>query len=168
MLFRSLKVGEEKDVNVTFPEEYHAKDLAGKAAVFHCKINSIKHKEMPELTDEFVKASTSYESIEDMKAKLRENIEKNAQREADTKRRNEILKQATDNITVDIPEVMVENRVSNMIQELSVNLENQGMNLDAYLKYANMDMAKLREQYKESAAIAVKTEIGRASCRERV
>lgn len=154
-----LKVGEEKDVNVTFPEEYHAKDLAGKVAVFHCKINSIKHKEMPELTDEFVKASTSYESIEDMKAKLRENIEKNAQREADTKRRNEILKQATDNITVDIPEVMVENRVSNMIQELSVNLENQGMNLDAYLKYANMDMAKLREQYKESAAIAVKTDL---------
>lgn len=154
-----LKVGEEKDVNVTFPEEYHAKDLAGKAAVFHCKINSIKHKEMPELTDEFAKASTSYESIEDMKAKLRENIEKNAQREADTKRRNEILKQATDNITVDIPEVMVENRVSNMIQELSVNLENQGMNLDAYLKYANMDMAKLREQYKESAAIAVKTDL---------
>lgn len=154
-----LKVGEEKDVNVTFPEEYHAKDLAGKAAVFHCKINSIKHKEMPELTDEFVKASTSYESIEDMKAKLRENIEKNAQREADTKRRNEILKQATDNITVDIPEVMVENRVSNMIQELSVNLENQGMNLEAYLKYANMDMAKLREQYKESAAIAVKTDL---------
>lgn len=154
-----LKVGEEKDVNVTFPEEYHAKDLAGKAAVFHCKINSIKHKEMPELTDEFVKASTSYESIKDMKAKLRENIEKNAQREADTKRRNEILKQATDNITVDIPEVMVENRVSNMIQELSVNLENQGMNLDAYLKYANMDMAKLREQYKESAAIAVKTDL---------
>lgn len=154
-----LKVGEEKDVNVTFPEEYHAKDLAGKAAVFHCKINSIKHKEMPELTDEFVKASTSYESIEDMKAKLRENIEKNAQREADTKRRNEILKQATDNITVDIPEVMVENSVSNMIQELSVNLENQGMNLDAYLKYANMDMAKLREQYKESAAIAVKTDL---------
>ena len=154
-----LKVGEEKDVNVTFPEEYHAKDLAGKAAVFHCKINSIKHKEMPELTDEFVKASTSYESIEDMKAKLRENIEKNAQRDAHTKRRNEILKQATDNITVDIPEVMVENRVSNMIQELSVNLENQGMNLDAYLKYANMDMAKLREQYKESAAIAVKTDL---------
>ena len=154
-----LKVGEEKDVNVTFPEEYHAKDLAGKAAVSHCQINSIKHKEMPELTDEFVKASTSYESIEDMKAKLRENIEKNAQREADTKRRNEILKQATDNITVDIPEVMVENRVSNMIQELSVNLENQGMNLDAYLKYANMDMAKLREQYKESAAIAVKTDL---------
>lgn len=154
-----LKVGEEKDVNVIFPEEYHAKDLAGKAAVFHCKINSIKHKEMPELTDEFVKASTSYESIEDMKTKLRENIEKNAQREADTKRRNEILKQATDNITVDIPEVMVENRVSNMIQELSVNLENQGMNLDAYLKYANMDMAKLREQYKESAAIAVKTDL---------
>lgn len=154
-----LKVGEEKDVNVTFPEEYHAKDLAGKAAVFHCKINSIKHKEMPELTDEFVKETTSYENIEDMKAKLRENIEKNAQREADTKRRNEILKQATDNITVDIPEVMIENRVSNMIQELSVNLENQGMNLDAYLKYANMDMAKLREQYKESAAIAVKTDL---------
>ena len=152
-------LNETADINVTFPEEYHAKDLAGKAAVFHCNINSIKHKEMPELTDEFVKASTSYESIEDMKAKLRENIEKNAQREADTKRRNEILKQATDNITVDIPEVMVENRVSNMIQELSVNLENQGMNLDAYLKYANMDMAKLREQYKESASIAVKTEL---------
>lgn len=154
-----LKVGEEKDVNVTFPEEYHAKDLAGKAAVFHCKINSIKHKELPELTDEFVKEHTSYENIEDMKAKLRENTEKRMQREADTKRRNEILKQATDNITVDIPDVMVENRVSNMIGELSVNLENQGMNLDAYLKYTNMDMDKLRAQYKESAAIAVKTDL---------
>lgn len=154
-----LKVGEEKDVNVTFPEEYHAKDLAGKAAVFHCKINSIKHKELPELTDEFVKNSTSYENIEDMKAKLRENTEKRMEREADTKRRNEILKQATDNITVDIPDVMVENRISNMVQELAVNLENQGMNLDAYLKYTNMDMAKLREQYKESAAIAVKTDL---------
>ncbi len=154
-----LKVGEEKDVNVTFPAEYHAEELAGKAAVFHCKVNSIKHKEMPELTDEFVKNSTSYESVEDMKAKLRENIKKNAEREADTKRRNEILKLATDNITVDIPEVMVENRVSNMIQELSVNLENQGMNLDAYLNYAKMDMDKLREQYKESAAIAVKTDL---------
>lgn len=154
-----LKVGEEKDVNVTFPEEYHAKDLAGKAAVFHCKINSIKHKQLPELTDEFVKEHTSYENIEDMKAKLRENTEKRMEREADTKRRNEILKQATDNITVEIPDVMVENRVSNMVQELAVNLENQGMNLDAYLKYTNMDMDKLREQYKESAAIAVKTDL---------
>ena len=154
-----LKVGEEKDVNVTFPEEYHAKDLAGKVAVFHCKINSIKHKELPELTDEFVKNSTSYENIEDMKAKLRKNTEKRMEREADTKRRNEILKQATDNITVDIPDVMVENRISNMVQELAVNLESQGMNLDAYLKYTNMDMAKLREQYKESAAISVKTDL---------
>ncbi len=154
-----LKAGEEKDVNVTFPEEYHAKDLAGKPAVFHCKVNSIKHKEMPELTDEFVKESTSYESVEDMKAKLRKNIEDNAKREADTKRRNEILKQATDNITVDIPDVMVENRVTNMIQELSVNLENQGMNLDAYLQYAKLDMDKLRAQYKETAAVAVKTDL---------
>ena len=154
-----LKAGEEKDVNVTFPEEYHAKDLAGKAAVFHCKVNSIKHKQLPELTDEFVKESTSYENIEDMKAKLRENTEKRMEREADTKRRNEILKQATDNITVDIPEVMIENRVSNMINELAVNLENQGMNLEAYLKYTNMDMDKLREQYKESASIAVKTDL---------
>lgn len=154
-----LKVGEEKDVNVTFPEEYHAKDLAGKPAVFHCKVNSIKHKELPELTDEFVKESTSYESVEDMKAKLRKNIEDNAQREADAKRRNEILKQATDNITVDIPDIMVENRANNMIQELSVNLESQGMNLDAYLKFTKMDMDKLREQYKESAAEAVKTDL---------
>ncbi|MBM6832274.1 trigger factor [Megamonas hypermegale] len=154
-----LKAGEEKDVNVTFPEEYHAKDLAGKAAVFHCKVNSIKHKQLPELTDEFVKESTSYENIEDMKAKLRENTEKRMEREADTKRRNEILKQATDNITVDIPKVMIENRVRNMINELAVNLENQGMNLDAYLKYTNMDMDKLREQYKESASIAVKTDL---------
>lgn len=153
------KVGEEKDVNVTFPEEYHAKELAGKPAVFHCKVNSIKHKEMPELTDEFVKEHTSYESIEDMRAKLRQNIEDNAKREADTKRRNEILKQATDNTTVDVPEVMVEQRVTNMIQELAVNLENQGMNLDAYLQYTKMDMAKLREQYKETAAIAVKTDL---------
>lgn len=154
-----LKVGEEKDVQVKFPEEYHAKELAGKDAVFHCKINSIKHREVPELTDEWVKESTNFESVEDMRTKIAAQIKEAATRDAEVKRRNEILKQASDNATVDIPEIMVERRVDNMIQELAVNMENQGMNLDLYFQYTGTDMDKLRAQYKDSAAIAVKTDL---------
>lgn len=154
-----LGVGDEKDVEVKFPEEYHAADLAGKPAVFHCKIKGIKHRETPELTDEFVKEHTNYESVADMKEKIKANLTSNAEREANIARRNEILKVATDNATMDVPEIMVENRVNNMIQELAVNLENQGMNLDVYLQYANMDMDKLRAQYKETAAMAVRTDL---------
>lgn len=154
-----LAVGEEKDVHVTFPEEYQAKDLAGKAAVFHCKVKNIKIKEVPALTDEFVKEHTSFESVEDLKTKTKARLLDTKTNEANIKRRNDILKLATDNAKMDVPEVMITTKVDNMISEMAAKLEAQGMALDMYLKYTGMDMDKLKEQYKESADIAVHTDL---------
>lgn len=154
-----VKVGEEKDVKVKFPDDYHEASLAGKEAVFSCKVNSIKIQELPELNDEFVKKSTSYESVEDMKAKLHENLLKAAKTRAESELRSKALKTAADNAKVSIPDVMVDNRVDSMLNELSVNLESHGMNMEQYLKYSNTDMSKLRETYRQSAAEAVKTDL---------
>ncbi len=154
-----MKIGEEKDVNVKFPEDYHEATLAGKDAVFNCKINSIKIQELPELTDEFVKSSTSYESIEDLKKNLHENMLKSAQSRAEGEFKSKVLKIVSDNASVDIPDIMIDNRVNNMLNELSLSLENNGMNIEQYLKYSNTDIAKVRETYRESAVEAVKTDL---------
>lgn len=153
------KVGEEKDVKVKFPADYHEKELAGKDAVFSCKINSIKIQELPELTDEFVKKSTSYKSIDDLKKGLRDNMEKQAKARADEEYKNKVLQKVTENGTVDIPDVMIDERVNNMLSELALNLENSGMKMDQYLKYSNTDIASLRENYRQIAEETVKTDL---------
>ncbi|WP_196607302.1 trigger factor, partial [Pectinatus frisingensis] len=154
-----MKLGEEKDVNVTFPQDYQEPSLAGKPAVFHCKINSIKIQELPELNDEFVKKSTSYDNVEDLKKNLREIMLKSAQTRAEGEYRTQVMKQVADNAAVDIPEVMVDNRVNSMLNELSANLQSHGMNMEQYLKYSNTDIAKLRETYREAAKEAVKSDL---------
>lgn len=153
------KVGEEKDVKVKFPADYHEKELAGKDAVFSCMINSIKIQELPELTDEFVKKSTSYKSIDDLKKGLRDNMEKQAKARADEEYKNKVLQKVTENGTVDIPDVMIDERVNNMLSELALNLENSGMKMDQYLKYSNTDIASLRENYRQIAEETVKTDL---------
>ncbi|MDQ0202410.1 trigger factor [Pectinatus haikarae] len=154
-----VKIGEEKDVTVKFPDDYHEASLAGKDAVFSCKVNSIKIQELPELDDEFVKKSTSYKDLEDLKKNLHENLLKAAQTRAEGELRNQALKKASDNAKVDIPDVMIDNRVDNMLNELSASLESHSMNMEQYLKYSNTDMAKLRETYRQSAVDAVKTDL---------
>jgi len=153
------KVGEEKDVSVKFPEEYHEKSLAGKDAMFHCKIKAIKIQELPELNDEFVKSSTSYETVEDLKKNLRENMIKSAQSRAEGELRNNAMKAAADNAAVEIPDVMINNRVNSMLNELNASLEQHGMKMEQYLQYSNTDMAKLRDSYRETAQQAVKTDL---------
>ena len=152
-----LHAGEEKDVNVTFPEEYHAKDLAGKAAVFHCKINSIKRKELPEINDEFAKASSKFETLDALKADIRENLQKNAERKAEDAQKEQALETATNNTTVDIPPVMIDNEVERMIREMQMRLAQQGMQLEQYLQFAGTDIAKLRDTYRETAEKNVRT-----------
>ena len=154
-----MKIGEEREVNVTFPEEYHAKELAGKAATFKCTIHSIKRKELPELNDELAKKVSKFETLDELKADIRKNLEQNAERKAENEQRAAAIDTATDNITVDIPDVMVENRVSAMIQEMAMRLESQGMKMEQYLQYAGTDIAKLREQYRDTAAKNVKTDL---------
>ena len=151
------KVGEEKEVNVTFPEEYHAKDLAGKPAVFKCTIRSIKHKELPEIDDEFAKASSKFQTLDELKADLRKNLEKNEERKADDAQKEKALETATNNTTVDVPPIMIDNEVTRMIREMEMRLAQQGMKLEQYLQFAGTDIAKLRETYRETAEKNVRT-----------
>lgn len=145
------KVGEERTVNVTFPDEYHTKDLAGKDAEFVCKVNSIKHKELPELNDEFVKKVSKFETLDEYRADIRKNMETNAERRAVEAQREAIIDKAVENMTIDLPPVMIENRVTQMINELDANFRTQGMTIQQYMAFSGMDMDKLREDYRESA-----------------
>ena len=153
------KVEEERDVNVTFPEEYHAKDLAGKAAVFKCKVHSIKRKELPALDDELAKKVSKFETLEELRADIRKNLEENAERKAENDQRTAAIEKASENITVDIPAVMIDNRVTAMIQEMSMRLEQQGMKMEQYLQFAGTDIAKIREDYRETAEKNVRTDL---------
>lgn len=151
------KVGEEKDVNVKFPEEYHAKELAGKDATFKCTIRSIKHKELPAIDDAFAKAASKFETLDELKADIRKNLTENAERKAENDRKAEALETVSKNITVDIPPVMVDNEVTRMLREMEMRLAQQGMQLEQYLQFAGTDIAKLREQYRETAEKNVRT-----------
>ncbi len=151
------KVSEEKDVNVKFPEEYHAKELAGKDATFKCTIRSIKHKELPAIDDAFAKAASKFETLDELKADIRKNLTENAERKAENDRKAEALETASKNITVDIPPVMVDNEVTRMLREMEMRLAQQGMQLEQYLQFAGTDIAKLREQYRETAEKNVRT-----------
>lgn len=153
------KIGEERDVNVKFPEEYHAKELAGKDATFKCTIRSIKTKELPAIDDELAKKVSKFETLDELKADIRKNLEENAERTAENGQKSAAIEMATNNITVDIPAVMIDNRVTAMIQEMAMRLEQQGMKLEQYLQYAGTDIAKLREQYRETAEKNVKTDL---------
>lgn len=153
------KIGEERDVNVKFPEEYHAKELAGKDATFKCTIRSIKTKELPAIDDELAKKVSKFETLDELKADIRKNLEENAERTAENDQKSAAIEMATNNITVDIPAVMIDNRVTAMIQEMAMRLEQQGMKLEQYLQYAGTNIAKLREQYRETAEKNVKTDL---------
>lgn len=153
------KAGEERDVNVSFPEDYHVAELAGKPALFKVTVQDVKRKELPELDDEFVKEVSEFENIEELKADIKNKLEKAAQEKAENDFKNAAVKQAVEAVTVDIPDIMVEDRIDHMIEDLNVNLQNRGMQLDKYLEYVKMDMDTLRQNYRESAVINVKTDL---------
>jgi trigger factor len=154
-----VKAGETVDVAVTFPTEYHATDLAGKEAVFKVTVNDVKRQELPELDDEFVKDVSDFNTVEELKADIKNKLEVTAAEKATHEFRNEAIKMAVDNAVVEIPEVMVEDRISKMIEDLGANLEQRGMKLADYMKYMNSDMAALRQNYHASALEGVKTDL---------
>lgn len=153
------KIGEERDVNVTFPEEYHAKELAGKPAVFKCTVRSIKNKELPELNDEFVAKVSTFKTVDEFKADVRKNLEKAEEQKNLNERRAACIETAANNVKVDIPEIMIEDRINQMIQEMEMRLSQQGLKLEQYLKFSGMEMSKLREDYKKTAEQNVKTDL---------
>ncbi|MBS4194858.1 trigger factor [Lederbergia citri] len=155
-----VKAGEEKDVEVTFPEEYHAEELAGKPAVFKVKVHEIKSKELPELDDEFAKdVSEETETLEELKESIKNRLVESKKNEAEQKLRDELVEKASENAEVDIPEVMVETEVDRMLKEFEQRLQMQGMTLDLYFQFSGQDEDALRQQMKEDAEKRVRTNL---------
>lgn len=154
------KAGEETEVNVTFPEEYHAEDLAGKDAVFKVKIHEVKQKELPELDDEFAKdLDDEVETLDELKEKIKKQLTEQRETEADNKKRESLVEQASENAEVDIPEAMIETELDRMMQEFEQRLQMQGMNLEMYTQFSGQDEDQLKEQMKEDAGKRVKTNL---------
>lgn len=155
-----LKVDDEKDVEVTFPEDYQAEELAGKPAVFKVKINSIKVKETPELDDELVKElDQGVETVDELKAKLEKDLKEAKENQSDVALKEELLTKASDNAEIDVPEAMVNSELDRMLQEFEQNLSQQGINLEMYQQLSGQDENALRETMKEDAEKRVRTNI---------
>ena len=149
-------VGDEFDVNVTFPEDYQAKELAGAPAVFKITLHEIRMTEVPELDDDFVKDTTDFETVDELKADVRKHLEEHAEEHANADVEGAIMDAVIGKLEGEIPEVMYENKVNEMIDELSHRLSHQGIQLDMYLQFTNMTMDGLRETYREQAEKQVK------------
>ncbi|WP_332629233.1 trigger factor [Halalkalibacter flavus] len=155
-----LKAGEEKDVEVTFPEEYHAENLAGKPATFKVKIHDIKRKELPALDDEFAKdANEEVETLEELKTQLKDKLQKDKDHQAEHAVRDTLVQKAADNATIDIPEAMVTTEVDRMLQEFEQRLQAQGMNLEMYFQFSGQNENAMREQFKTDAQKRVRVNL---------
>ncbi|MCT4782456.1 MULTISPECIES: trigger factor [Exiguobacterium] len=155
-----LTAGEEKDVEVTFPEEYHAENLAGKPATFKVKLHEVKAKQVPELDDEFAKdIDESVSSLDELKAKIRERLEAGKKQEADGTMRDQLVEQATANATIDVPAVLVEQEVDRMVQEFGTRVSSQGIDLNMYFELTGTSEDAMREEMKEQAEERVKARL---------
>ena len=152
-------IGEDFDVNVTFPEDYHSEDLKGKAAIFKCKVNSVEKKNLPELDDEFAKDVSEFDTLEELRADAKAKLEKSKEAEAQRKFEDAVIDIAVENATVEVPACMINNQIENQIQDISYRLQSQGMPLEQYLQFTGMTMDALREQLKDSAEKAVKSQL---------
>ena len=146
-----MNIGETKDVNVTFPENYQAEALAGKPAVFAVKVNAIQGKELPEVTDEFIKEATGSETVEEYKAKARERLQKQADRKANDDTENSILEAIAANTEVEIPQAMIDREIDGLVQKFEYQLMYQGLKLQDYLDFLKITREEFRKNYEEQA-----------------
>ncbi|MBT2693082.1 trigger factor [Bacillus sp. ISL-55] len=155
-----LAAGEEKDVEVSFPEEYHAAELAGKPATFKVKIHEIKGKELPALDDEFAKdADEEVETLEELKTKIKDRLAHDKAHQKEHFERDTVVEKAAANAEIEVPESMINTEIDRMVNEFEQRLQMQGMNLDLYYQFSGQDEAALREQMKEEAATRVRVNL---------
>ena len=154
-----MKIDEDRDIKVTFPEEYPAKDLAGKEAIFKIKLHEIKKKELPEINDEFAKDASEFDTLEDWKKSIKEKKEKENASKAKFEMEDAAIEEVCKTATVDIPSGMIETQIDNMEQDISSRLSYQGMNLDQYLQMIGKTKQEFRDEYKEQAEKQVKTNL---------
>lgn len=149
-------VGDEFDINVTFPEDYHAKELAGAPVVFKIKLHEIRYSEIPALDDDFVKDTTDFETVDELKADTRKHLEEHAEEHADADVETAILEGIIERLEGEIPDVMYENKVNEMVEDLAHRLSHQGLDLSTYLQFTGMTEESLRTAYREQAEKQVK------------
>ena len=154
-----MVIGEEKDLEVTFPEQYHAEELAGKAAIFHVKVNGIQEKVRPELDDDFAADVSEFDTFEAYKQNIVETLEKNAAERAEAEVEDALVQKVVDAADCDIPEAMIEDEVTSMVREMEMRMMYQGIRLQDYLQYTGQDEAQLRYGYKTEAKNRVKTQL---------
>lgn len=153
------KKGEKKDVNVKFPEDYHAEELKGKDALFECTINAVKKKELPALDDEFVKDVSEFDTLAEYKADVKNKLMKDAEDRADREFEDALVQAVVDNAEVEVPQAMIDQEAEDMAREFEYRLSYQNIKLDDYLKYLNMTRDQLLDEYKEQAAKSVKVRL---------
>ena len=154
-----MNIGGEKDINVKFPDDYHAENLKGKDAVFAIKLHEIKKKELPEINDEFVKDAVGAESVDAYKAEVKERLEKQNADRAERELEDEMVKKITDGAEIDIPDAMIEHQIDHMVEEMSYRLSYQGLKLEDYLKYIGKSMEDYRKEFAPQAQENVKSQL---------
>ena len=152
-------IGEECEVNVTFPEEYHAKELAGKPAVFKVTVKEIKRKELPELNDEFAGEVSEFETLEEYKNDVKAKLSLTKQKEATTENENHVVDKVVENATMDIPEPMIDSQVNNMVNDYARRMQSQGLSLEQYMQFTGMTIDTLKEQMKPQAVKRIQTRL---------
>ena len=159
--FEEQLIGASKDddveVKVTFPEEYHSEELAGKEAVFKCKVHEVKEKEVPAIDDDFVKDVSEFDTLDELKASKREELQKAADARAEDQMKNKVIEQIFEANDIEVPDVMVEEEINSSLQQFDQQLRAQGMDLNTYLQYMGEDIAKFRESVREDAFKKTKT-----------
>ena len=154
-----MNIGEEKDLNVTFPEKYHSDELVGKAAVFHVKVNGITETQLPALDDDFAKDISEFDTLDEYKADIRAKLEAQAAKRDEDVFTNNVLAKVMENATVEIPEAMIERQIDSMMRDFEYRLMGNGMKLDDFIKYTGSDMKTFRENYRGQAEKSVKAHL---------
>ncbi len=152
-------IGEECDVNVTFPEQYHAEELAGKPAVFKCKVNAIKAKELPELDDEFASEVSEFDTLAEYKEDIKKNLTEKKEKEAKTKKEDQAVEKAVANATMEIPEAMIQSTQEQMAEDFAYRLQSQGLKLEQYFQFTGLNQKTFLEQMKPQAEKRINTRL---------
>lgn len=146
-----VKIGEDTEVNVTFPEEYHAPELAGKAAVFKCKVNEIKVKELPEADDDFAKDVSEFDTLDEYKEDVKKNLTEKKEKEAKTAKEMAVVEKIVENAEMEIPDPMVDEQVRRMADDFANRIQSQGLSVEQYFQFTGMTAEKLLEQMRPEA-----------------
>lgn len=154
-----MNVGEEKDLNVTFPEEYHAKELAGKAAVFHVKVNGITETQLPALDDDFAKDISEFDTLDEYKKDIRAKLEAQAAERDENTFTNAVVEKVMENATVEIPEPMIERQIDSRMRDFEYRLSAQGLKLADFMKYTGQDEKAFRAGYRDQAEKSVRAHL---------